>query len=194
MVDEALRKALDDYSRAFPNSTNKTITITTASRTQDISACTGLMNITKLVHPYNDAAADPFVCTREHFYLTWVNGNPTIFFSWGGIPQVNEKIYIEYTIRQTIENLDSASATTVRDDHQSMLITGAAGLASMSRASGILEQWGGKPMDPNQLLLWGNQQYRRFLDFLADIRTEQITGIFPDSFWDLDDYDSKDNW
>jgi len=193
-IDEALQKVLDDYSRAFPNENQQSITIATAGRTQAIGACTGLITILQLVHPYDDSVLDPFVYQREDYYLTFVDGVPTLYFSGADIPAVDEKIYIRYLTRQTIDTLNGASATTVRDDHESKLVLGAAGVAAMARAAGTIEQWGGKPGDPNQLMLLGKQQYNIFVEFLIEIRTEQSIDIFPNAFWELDSYDSKDDF
>jgi len=39
--------------------------------------------------------------------------------------------------------------------------------------------------------VWGNNQYGRFLEFLAEIRTEQSINIFPETYWTLDDWDEQ---
>ena len=57
------------------------------------------------------------------------------------------------------------------------------------RASVLNEQWGARPSDYSQLMIWGKEQYTRFLDFLTEIRTEQPLDIFPDTYWKLDKWD-----
>ena len=191
ILDEALRKVLSEYTRAFPNVLTQEITISAAGRSQALSACSSLINVVQLVHPYNASLADPFVHEREDFTITWQNGSPTAFFSGLDIPLAGELIYVKYAGRHTIEDLDSAAETTVRDDHEDLLIVGAAGQAAMIRASGLNEAWGVQSGEMSQLMVWGNNQYQRFIQFLAEIRTEQSLDIFPDTYWNLDKWDTK---
>ena len=190
-LDEALRKVLSEYTRAFPNILTQEITISAAGRSQDLSSCSNLINVVQLVHPYNASLADPFVHEREDFTITWQDGDPTAFFSGVDIPLAGEKIFVKYAGKHTINGLDSATKTTVRDDHEDSLIVGAAGQAAMIRASGLNEAWGVKSGEMSQLMVWGNNQYDRFLQFLAEIRTEQSLDIFPETYWKLDLWDKQ---
>ncbi|MDO9546633.1 MAG: hypothetical protein Q7J07_07785 [Pelolinea sp.] len=188
VVDEALRKVLNEYTRANPNFKTYNFTVVTAGRTQTLAAA-NLIVITKLVHPYDDSVTDPFIYEREDFTLTYMDGSPTLFFYSNDLPQVGEKIYIDYAAKQTITDLDSAVATTIRDDHEDILVLGAAGQAAMMRASGLNEQWGGRPGEMSALMTWGNNQYNRFLEFLEEIKQEVSLPMFPDSSWQLDQWD-----
>ncbi len=188
IIDEALRKILNEYTRATPNIKTHEHTVATAGRQQTLSAA-NLITIVQLVHPYDSTLTDPFVYEREDYYLTYMDGSPTIFFSGQDIPEVDEKIFIKYAGKQTITDLDSATATTVRDDHEDILIVGSAGQAAMMRASGLNEQWGGRQGDMGSLMTWGTRQYLRFSDFLEEIKQETTLPIFPDTFWNLDKTD-----
>ena len=188
VIDEALRKVLNEYTRAFPNIETHTHTVTTAGRPQTLAA-SNLIAIIQLVHPYDSTLADPFVTAREDFSLTQMDGSPTLYFSGNDIPQVDEKIYVKFAGKQTIDTLDSATATTVRDDHEDILVVGAAGQAAMMRASGLNEQWGGRPGDMGALMTWGTRQYNRFVDFLAEVKQETTLPGFPDKVWALDKWD-----
>ena len=188
VIDEALRKVLNEYTRANPNFKTHEHTISTAGRTQTLSAA-ALIVIVQLVHPYNSTLTDPFIYEREDFTLTYMDGNPTLYLFGEDIPQVDEKIYIKYAAKQTITDLDSAAATTIRDDHEDILVLGAAGQAAMMRASGLNEQWGGRPGEMSALMSWGSGQYARFLSFLEEIKQESNLPIFPDAIWALDEWD-----
>ena len=189
VLDEALRKVLNEYTRAFPNISTQEITLTSAGRAQSLAACFNLINVIQLVHPYDSSAADPFVNEREDFLITWQDGAPIAFFTGLDIPLSGEKLFVKYAGKQTIESLDSATATSVRDDHEDLLVVGAAGQAAMIRASGLNEAWGVKSGEMSQLMVWGNDQYARFVQFLAEIRTELAINIFPDTYWNLDEWD-----
>lgn len=189
IIDEALRKVLNEYTRAFPNVKAVTETVTTAGKNQILSSCANLIAIIKVVHPYTSTLTNPYIYEREDYLLTWRDGSPYLFFSGDDIPQAGEKILVEYAGRHKIENLDSGTATTVRDDHEDLLVVGAAGQAAMMRASGLTEKWGHRPGDTSSLMMWGQDQYRRFTDFLTQIRSEQPLDIFPSAFWQLDEWD-----
>ena len=191
VMDEALRKVLNEYTRAFPNISTQSITVGTAGRSQTATACTNLMAIIQLLHPYDSTLTDPYAYEREDFVLTWQDGIPFLYFTGSDIPQAAEKIFVKFSAKQTIEDLDSATGTTVRDDHEDLLIVGAAGQAAMMRASGLNEQWGSSPGEMNSLMLWGSHQYREFQNFLTEIRTEQIIDIFPETYWKLDKWDDQ---
>ena len=188
IIDEALRKVLNLYTRANPNIKTATHSVTTAGRRQTITAA-GLIAIIQLVHPYDASVDDPFTYEREDFYQVYENGDPVIYFSGPDIPQVGEDIYIKYGAAHTIDDLDSAAATTVRDDHEDILVVGAAGQAAMMRASGLNEQWGGRPGEMSALMSWGTAQYREFLAFIEEIKQEVTIPIFPSDYWQLDDWD-----
>ena len=188
IIDEALRKVLNHYTRANPNITTVTHTVTTAGRAQNISAA-GLITVLQLVHPYDSTLADPYAYEREDFYSSYIDGAPQLYFSGGDIPQAGEKIFVKYAATQTIKDLDSAAATTVRKDHESILVIGAAGQAAMMRASGLNEQWGGRAGEMSALMSWGTGQFQKFLDFLVEIKQEVSIPLFPASYWKLDDWD-----
>ena len=188
IIDEALRKTLNEYTRANPNIKTHTHTVTTAGRIQTLTAA-NLIAIIQLVHPYDDTLTDPFVYARENFSLTYMDGSSTLYFFGNDIPKVDEKIYLKYAAKQIITDLDSASSTPVRDDHEDILIVGASGQAAMMRASGLNEQWGGRPGDIGSLMTWGTKQYSRFFDFIAEIKQESALSAFPLNFWALDDWD-----
>jgi len=189
ILDEAVRKVLNEYTRAFPLAAQSEITVAAAGRTQTLAACTNLISVMMLVHPYNSSLTNPFIYEREDFRITWVATGPQVYFTGNPIPQAAEKIFVQYAAKQTLKDLDSATSTTVRDDHEDLLIVGAAGQAAMMRASGLNEQWGSRPSDYSQLMLWGKEQYNRFLEFLTEIRTEQPLDIFPETYWKLDEWD-----
>ena len=188
IIDEALRKTLNEYTRANPNILTAEFSVTTAGRIQTLITA-NMIAIIQLVHPYTSTLADPFTYEREDFTLSYTNGSPTLYFTGPDIPQVTEKIYFKYAGKQLIEDLDGAASSTIRDDHEDILIVGASGQAAMMRASGLVEQWGGRPGEMGALMTWGTRQYARFLDSLLEVKQEAVLPIFPNSFWPLDKWD-----
>lgn len=189
VIDEALRKVLNEYTRANPNFKTHEHTVVTAGKVPNLVAA-ALIAIIQLVHPYDDTLTDPFIYEREDFTLTYMDGSPTLYFFGDDIPQVDEIVYLKYAAKQTITDLDSAVATTIRDDHEDILVVGASGQAAMMRASGLNEQWGSRQGEMSSLMSWGVSQYRRYQDFLAEIKQEVTLPIFPNSYWMLDEWDA----
>ena len=90
VLDEALRKVLNEYTRAFPNIPSASVEVETAGKLQSISTCTNLIAIIRIVHPYNSALDDPYIYEREDFVLNWRDGSPNVFFSGEDIPQTDD--------------------------------------------------------------------------------------------------------
>ena len=193
-LDEAIRRVLDEYSQSFPDMQSRTFALAQSGRAQLLEDCAGLMAVSQIILPYSTALLDPAINEREDFYSFFYQGKPYVYFTGMPIPLLGEDLFVRFACRQTLSGLDGAEATTVRPDHESMLVVGAAGAAATSRAAGTIEQWGGKSGDPNQLMLWGQAQYQKFRDFLLTIRTDQGQAVFPDSFWKLDGKDGKSAW
>jgi hypothetical protein len=194
LIDEAVRRVLDEYSQAFPDIHSLSFALSTSGRAQLLEGCSGLLAVLQLILPYDTALLDPAINVREDFYMFFHQGLPYAYFTGQPIPLIGQPLFVRFARRHTLSGLDEAELTSVRPDHESMLVVGAAGAAVTSRAAGTIEQWGGKTGDPNQLMLWGQAQYQKFREFLLTIRADQNQAIFPESFWPLDGKDSMDDW
>ena len=188
-LDSAIRRALNDYSRAFPDVAETSLTVATAGRTQSLSTLTSLMGVLGVIHPYISTNPDPWANRRADYVLDWSAGSPRLTFQGSLIPKLSDKIYIKYLKRQFVKDLDSATSTTLRDDHEIYLAQGAAGYAAMSRSSGLNEQWGGRPGEMSQLMQWGRDSVNRFQLFFESIKLDFSDGVFNDSGWKLDQWD-----
>lgn len=194
IVDEAIRRVLDEYSQAFPDITDHSFTLTSSGRAHLLTDCTGLLSVLQIILPYDTGLLDPAINEREDFYIFFHQGQPYVYFTGSPVPLSGQMVFLRYARRHFLFGLDNAASTSIRPDHESMLMVGAAGAAATSRAAGTIEQWGGKTGDPNQLMLWGQTQYQKFREFLLTIRTDQNQAIFPKSFWPLDGKDGVDAW
>jgi len=57
VIDEALRKILNEYTRAFPNTAAAEITVRIGGKSQPLSPCLNLLTIIRVIHPYSSAPA-----------------------------------------------------------------------------------------------------------------------------------------
>jgi hypothetical protein len=193
-LDEAIRRVLDEYSQVFPDIQFTSFALAQSGRAQLLKGCAGLLAVLQLILPYKTGLLDPAINAREDFTIFFHQGEPYVYFTGLPIPLKGQQFFVRYARRHTLADLDDAGITSVRSDHESMLVVGAAGAAATSRAAGTIEQWGGKTGDPNQLMLWGQAQYEKFRSFLLTIRADQEQAVFPDSFWRLDRKDGSDAW
>lgn len=188
-LDEAIRRALNDYTRAFPDFTTAEITLAATGRRVVLTSQTDLITILHCLHPYVSTLTDIYERARHDYVLNWVGGVPVLFFKDNPMPTTGEKIYLEYAKAQKIKDLDSAAATTVRLDHAPILVAGAAGFSATIRSQMLNESWGGLPGQMPNLAQWGAGMIRYFHDQLIIIKQELNLNPFSDSHWNLDDWD-----
>jgi hypothetical protein len=188
-LNEAIRRALNDYTRAFPDFTTATINLTATSRRVVLTSQTDLITILWCLHPYVSTLTDIYERARHDYVLNWVGGVPVLFFKDNPLPKSGEQLYLEYAKPQNIKDLDSATATTVRLDHKAILVAGAAGFSATIRSQMLNESWGGLPGQMPNLAQWGAGMIRYFHDQLIIIRQELNLNPFTDSKWKLDDWD-----
>ena len=190
IIDEALRRVLNEYSRVFPDFAAATLTLTTSGRTIALTSQTDLIAIYTLLHPYDASKVDPFEDEREDYRITWVAGVPQLHFSGSPIPVAGEKVYLEYARAQKVKDLDAATATTVRADHKQIIIAGTAGQCALIRSQSLNETWGGRPGDMPNLSQWGSMLYIQFQNFLKQVRQELNINPFTETGWQLDEWDT----
>ena len=189
-LDEALRRCLNDYTRAFPDFATSTITLAASGRTVSLSTLTDLISVHVCLHPYVSTLTDIYERAREDYTVTWTGGAPYLHFSKSPIPVTGEKVYLEYTKAQKLKDLDAATATTIRLDHKPILIAGAAGFSALIRSQSLNEIWGGFPGQMPALAQWGNSMLRQFNEQLLVIRQELNLNPFTKSAWKLDEWDT----
>jgi hypothetical protein len=189
-VDQALRRCLNDYTRAFPDFGSASITLTATGRKIALTAQTDLISVFTCLHPYVSTLTDIYQRAREDYTVTWTSGVPYLHFSQSPIPVSGEKIYLEYTKAQTITDLDGAVTTTVRLDHKAILVSGAAGFSALIRSQSLNESWGGFPGQMPNLSQWGNMMLKQFHEQLVIIRQELNLNPFTKKGWSLDEWDT----
>lgn len=136
-VDEGIRQALAEYSMSIPRGLNTTVTLSADGREVDISSISGLLYVERVWTPYT--ASDPEYPPNWRKFEHWIDAQ-VVYFPDSDEPQNGDVVRLFYGAAHTIQNLDSATATTLRSIDESLLITGAAGHAAVSRALDLQEQ------------------------------------------------------
>lgn len=140
VIDAAIWEALDEYSQALPLAAEEVLTLAASGRTIDVSSLTGLLSVMRVYWPYDSSEEIWPPNLVRGFRLDWVAGDPYLVLTAydGSEPQTGDEVKVWYTSRQTIEDLDSATETTVPAVHESLLVMGAAGHAVQGRSLDLL--------------------------------------------------------
>jgi len=138
-IDDAIRRALLDYSAAVPRHVNTTLALTSALSTNgreiDVSTITGLLDVTDVWCPYDPNDDRPTVCTFEFW-----RDDKTVYLSGGHAVQATDTARIFYTSVHTIDGLDGATSTTIPTDREQLIQMGAIAYTLLSRAADLTEQ------------------------------------------------------
>jgi len=192
-IDQALRIALGEYTAAYPQQADHIITLTETGREIDLSSLTWLSNVIQVCYPYDATETEQPVI--EDWYLYFPAGQPYLHIGPAASePQSGEVIQVYYTMPQTIETLDGGASTTVRADHESYLVMGAAGHSLNMRANALTESYGRRtPQD--QAFDSGKSYLLTWSKFLKSLSMQfslprPVTG-WPGVGWKLDDWDTK---
>jgi hypothetical protein len=171
-IDEALNQALDQYNYVNPAHMETVITLPGDGREIALNGITGLLDVIDVWWPYvSGASEETWPPNRVRGWrVWWDDAQPVLFLEIreGSQPKLDEEVRIWYTKRQTIQDFQSASITTIQGDHESLLILGAAGHAAMQRTVDLVETAGTDLYQVSILGTWGQRKLR---EFQAELRT-----------------------
>ena len=194
LIDEAIRLALDQYNLVNPLGAETVITLPGDGREIALEALSGLLYVVEVWWPYDTSTASETWPPNkvQGFRLWWDDARPVLFLDIpdGAQPRMGDELRIWYARRQTIENLDSATITSLRGDHESLIVLGAAGHAAMSRAADLIEISGTDLYQVGVLATWGNKKLREYAQELARLqRQTSRQGPAWGSGWKMDKWE-----
>ena len=192
-LDAALREALHEYSQSWPNHNVADIELDKDGREIEVEI-TGLMAVVNVWWPF-DSTAGKWPPNRV---VAWrqidLAGTTTLYFEsfQGAEPLTGETVRVWYACVHTIDDLDSADATTVRADHENLIIQGAAGKAAMTRAIELAETADIDIYIVESLRAWARLKLREFFVALQSLRAESVRQGAPwVDGWELDKWDER---
>lgn len=133
-LDEAIRQALEEFSRACPREVVATLTLAADGREIDLSSLSGRLQVTRVWFPYT--AADPEYPPPWTPFEVW---GDTLYLDVDGEPATGDVARLWYTAPHTLDGLDGATATTLDAIAEGMIVGGAAGQAALQRAVELSE-------------------------------------------------------
>lgn len=185
-IDEAIHWALHRYSEVSPDRTQTSLTLAAAGREVDISSITDYIQIEKVWWDYD--AADPAYPPDWRNFEQWP-GN-ILFIRSGSEPATGEVVRVFYTRLHSIDGLDSASTTTIPDDAETLIFTGACGYVAQERE----QEQPGRGV-PTKLREWADirlKEFERGLERLSRRLATRHSGIAPGPT--LDRYEDGSGW
>ena len=174
-IDEAIRKALAEYSIARPQDKITTLTLAAAGREIDVSSIAGITDITEIHLPYH--SSDPAYPPQRRPFRFW--SDSSLLYLMGSYqPQAGDVVRVFYTVSQTLSGLDSQTETSFPEAHAHTIIKGAAAFAVLTRALDLTEQVTLDRHSTEYLQAHGNRllaQFREELYSLARSRADTRT-------------------
>jgi hypothetical protein len=193
-LDEGLRQALDQYNSVNPIHMETVITLPGDGREIALAGITGLLDVLDIWWPYDSlASSEAWPPNRVRGWrLWWDDAQPLLFLEIkeGIQPKIDQEVRVWYSKRQTIQNLDAADLTTLRGDHESLIILGGAGHAAMSRTVDLVEVPGTDLYQVGLLGTWGQRKIREFQATIRKLeRSRARRGRSWGEGWSLDKWD-----
>jgi len=149
-LDEAVRQALEQYSRHKPNHAIGTITLAANGREIDVSTLTTAIRVERVWWDYD--SSDPAHPPNYRHFETWPGS--IVYIDDPSEPQSGDIVRVWYTLERTLSGLDSASATTIPVDDEAFIVAGAAAFAARFRVA--------RGSGPAGLMEWARQMMAEF--------------------------------
>jgi hypothetical protein len=177
-LDEAIRHTLDAYTLVNPHRAITTLTLSAAGREVDVSSITNLLEVQRVWWEYT--ASDPEHPPNWREFEQWPG--PILWINTGLEPASGDVIRLWYTARHTLTDLDSATTTTIPNEHVSLIVAGAAAQAALIHAQSIgpsLNVDGWTPRRFNEWAAIKDSEFKQGLAQIARRRAAQSAGIAP---------------
>ena len=194
LLDECIKQALDQYNYVNPQGKETVITLPGDGREIALDSITGLTKVTEVWWPYDStASSETWPPNRvKGWRLWWDDARPVLFLDTvdQSQPQTDEEMRIWYIVPHTIENLASATITSLLAEHESLIVLGAAGHAAMSRAVDLTEVAGTDLYAIGLLGTWGQRKLKEFQAELRKLQEQSVrSGPAWGEGWSLDKWD-----
>jgi|SRR3990167_10682006 len=196
LIDECIRQCLHEYNNVSHQETEAVITLPGDGREVALNSLTGLLSVTDVWWPYDSTADEVWPPNRVRgWQLYWDNAQPLLIFTeyTGDQPQADDEVRVWYSLLHTIQDLDSASTTTIPGNHESEVCNGAAAKAGLSRILDLSETAGTDGYMMTLVDTWVDRLQNNWMSFLEGLRAQSSrTGLpWPRRGWKLDEWDSS---
>ena len=157
-LDEAIRTALEQYSKYKPTHALGTIALSSDGREIDISSLTGCLQVEDVWWDYD--SSDPSYPPNYRQFEVWPGD--LLYIDDREEPESGDTVRVWYTKMHTIEDLDSATATTLPADDEGTIVTGACHFAAQMRSVELAEDLYAHNDVVSDLRKYADEQGRNF--------------------------------
>jgi hypothetical protein len=167
-----IRRALGAYTSVAPQRLAATIDTAADVREYSLASLAGLMEVTDLWYPWDeDEPAYPpprphWSMVRDGWLLLEVDDAPT--------GDGTDVLRVFYTAPHTIQGLDGATASTLDQQGEQLVILGATAYAAMQRAQSLMGTVTVSGWTPRQFLEWATARAKAFEVGLEQVRRRAI--------------------
>ena len=151
-IDEAIRWALHRYTEVAPYKRISSVTLEADGREVDISSLSYL-EVLRTWWDYD--SDDPAYPAEWRDFELWPGD--VLYIKDGSEPASGDVVRVWYTSTHSINGLDSATATTIPDDVETLIVTGASGYVTQER---VQEDPGYST--PRKLREWSEARLKEF--------------------------------
>lgn len=134
-LDEAIRTALEQYSKYKPDHALGTIALTAAGREIDVSSLTGLLRVEKVWWDYD--STNPAYPPNYRQFDVWPGDR--LYIDDREEPQSGDTVRVWYTKLHTLEGLDGETTTSIPADEEGTIVTGACHFAAQFCSAELAE-------------------------------------------------------
>jgi hypothetical protein len=189
-LEAAIRLAIYVYSDYFPRRAITTVDLTAAGREIDISGI-DYRTIERVWWDYD--SSDPDHPPHWRDFEVWPGD--LLYVNDPEEPASGDTLRIWYTTNHTLDELDSATATTIPNRHAEIIAIGAAGFAAHTRVATLSEQANVNEWAPRNLGEWATAQLQTYYQRLQHLAAQQATqraGLA--NLAALDRWDNANDW
>jgi hypothetical protein len=183
-LDEAIRWALGRYNEINPEIVITTVDLSADGREVDISSITDYIDVLQVWWDYD--SSDPGYPPKWRNFKVWPGD--ILYIDSDAEPQSGETVRIWYTRLRAINGLDGASATTLPDQDEQLILAGAAAMAAQERVQEQTQRY-----IPRKLREWADarmNEFNRGLRALGRRLAAKSSGLAPTAA--LDRWEQRD--
>lgn len=187
-LESAARLAMRNLDERLPQVLTSELEITTSGRDQSLSGmqnCLYLMDLAVRTTTPSERE-EPL---KAEFSYTLENGSLNLHFSGVNYPQAGQTLKVRCAARNTLQELEEATTTTLPDGAAAALEFGTAGYACLLRAAALSEAYGARPGESTRLGEQGRLWLEQSSAALNGIKSTVEYG-YPQGF-ELDRWDEE---
>jgi hypothetical protein len=171
-IDRAIERALSEYSQVNPQQAVDTIELSGDGREIDVSSITDLQRLVRVWYPYTSTdPEDPAEWRR------WELWGTTLTILDGDEPASGEVVRLFYHAAQEIEDLNSATATTVPGGDEEIVVLGAGAFAALQMARSAVGAAGVSTETPEHWRAWAKGRMEEFNAWLTFVRGRELRKV-----------------